>query len=152
MARARSAPAKPPAPYRPAWPRCPHCGGPDRPKGPPGFSVLVEVATVSEANKRDRFGKQDRKAAQREAAYEAVAVALGAGGVIPSKGPWFVRLTRRASTRLDKGNLPSALKAVEDQIAACVGVDDGSPLYEPEYEQEPRGKRPEAVLVEVWGS
>lgn len=143
-----------PAPHRPAWPRCPgpRCRGPLQPEGPPHFSVEVEVQTVSETNRRDRWGKQDRKKAQRDAAFEAVSVALGAGGRLPERGPWFVRFTRVSSSRLDPGNLPAALKAVEDQVAACLGVDDGSPMYEPTYEQEPRGRRPEGVRVEVWGS
>ncbi len=31
-----------------------------------------------------------------------------------------MRFTRRSSSRLDPGNLPAALKAVEDQVAACL--------------------------------
>lgn len=138
-----------------AWPRCPSCGGPARPQGPPGFSVFVEVATVSEANRRDTWGKIKRKAAQRERVVEEVSVALAGGAVLPARGPWYVRLTRVDSKVLDRGdNLPAALKAVLDAAAAVLGVDDGSPMLEAAYAQQKVGVELAArgVLVEVWGS
>jgi hypothetical protein len=113
---------------------------------------VVAVQTLSEPNRRDRWGRRSRVKAQRNAAFEAVSVALGAGAILPPRGPWLVRFTRASSSRLDPGNLAASLKAVEDQLAACLGVDDGSPLYEPVYEQTPRGRGPEAVWVDVWGT
>ena len=133
-----------------AWPRCPSCGGPARPGGLPDFSVLVEVATVSEANRRDTWGKIKRKREQRDRTIEEVQVALAAGKRLPETGPWFLRLTRVSPKSLDRAvNLPSALKAVEDAVAAVLGVDDGSPMLETSCDQR-RGKP--AVLVEIWGS
>jgi hypothetical protein len=141
--------------HRPEWPRCtgPRCTGPLEPDGPPHFSVVVNVRTLSETNRRDRWGLIERKAAQKKETFESVAVDLGKGQKLPPRGPWFVRFTRVSSNHLDPGNLPAALKAVEDQVAACLGVDDGSPLYEPSYRQEARGRRgAERVRVEVWGT
>ena len=50
--------------------------------------------------------------------------------------PLLVTITRVGPRRLDDDNLASACKYVRDQIAAAVGVDDGSPLYTWRYEQE----------------
>ena len=134
----------------PVWPRCPSCGGPAPPAGDPAFHVLVEVATVSEANRRDTWGKIRRKREQRERVLEEVSVALAAGSRLPAAGPWYVRLTRRAPRTLDRGdNLPGALKAVLDAVAAVLGVDDGSPSLEVAYDQRPWKT---AVLIEVWGA
>lgn len=137
-----------------SWPRCPACDGPSRPEGPPHFSVLVEVTTVSEANRRDTWGKINRKAEQRDRVVEEVAVSIARGGEVPKRGPWFLRLTRIAPHALDPAvNLPSALKAVEDAFAAVLGVDDGSAMLETKCAQRKarKGESP-GVLIEVWGS
>src|ERR1043165_6538891 len=49
--------------------------------------------------------------------------------------PLLVTITRVGPRRLDDDNLAGACKYVRDQIAAEVGVDDGSPLYTWRYEQ-----------------
>lgn len=139
----------------PRWPRCPGgCGGPAAPKGPPAFTVVVPVQTVSETNRRDRWGLMKRKERQRAAVFEAVAVELAKPGrAIPARGPFYVRYTRVTSRVIwDPGNLPASVKAVEDQMCACIGVDDGSPMYQGAYTQEPRRGRPEGVRIEVWGT
>lgn len=53
--------------------------------------------------------------------------------------PLLVTITRVGPTTLDDDNLAAACKYVRDQIAAEVGVDDGSPLYTWRYEQR-KGK------------
>ena len=140
----------------PPWPRCGgKCGGaPCLPEGAPALRAFAACKTVSETNRRDRWGLQERKKAQREAALEAVSVALAQpGNYLPERGPWYVRYTRVSSSRIhDEGaNLPPALKAVEDQVCACLKVDDGDDAYQPAYRQEPLRGRAEGVLVEVWG-
>ena len=49
--------------------------------------------------------------------------------------PLLVTIIRVGPRELDDDNLSSAAKYVRDQIAATVGVDDGSPLYTWRYEQ-----------------
>jgi hypothetical protein len=90
----------------------------------------------------------------RAAVFEAVAVELAKPGrAIPARGPFYVRYTRVTSRVIwDPGNLPASVKAVEDQMCACIGVDDGSPMYQGAYTQEPRRGRPEGVRIEVWGT
>ena len=50
-----------------------------------------------------------------------------------------VRLVRLGGQRLDRSNLPRALKAIEDAVALMLGADDGSALWLAEWEQEPGG-------------
>ena len=87
----------------------------------------------------------------RDAVIEEIAVALARGHRIPM-GPWCVRLTRLTPFALvDVGNLWSALKAVEDAVAAAVGCDDGSPAWGVCVAQQKR-RGPLAVRIEIWGS
>lgn len=64
-----------------------------------------------------------------------------------TEGPMLVvRLTRVAPRELDDDNLQGAMKAVRDQVAAGLRVDDASPLVRWEYAQ---AKGPAEVLVQV---
>ncbi len=67
--------------------------------------------------------------AQKEEVYVALHRA-----VLPPM-PLLVTITRIGKRRLDDDNLASACKYVRDQIAAEVGVDDGSDQYTWKYEQ-----------------
>lgn len=53
----------------------------------------------------------------------------------PPDGPWQVELCRVAPRRCDDDNLQGALKAVRDEVAAWLGVDDGSELITFRYSQ-----------------
>lgn len=132
------------------WPRVWN-GGPIEPCGAPALCVEVEVETRPESNGRDRFSRSKRTQAARDAVIEEIAVALARGHRIPM-GPWCVRLTRLTPFALvDVGNLWSALKAVEDAVAAAVGCDDGSPAWGVCVAQQKR-RGPLAVRIEIWGS
>jgi fatty acid-binding protein DegV len=62
--------------------------------------------------------------------------------------PCTVTMTRVApSEGLDDDNLRSALKAVRDQIAAWLGVDDRDPLVRWAYDQKRGAARDYAVEV-----
>jgi hypothetical protein len=50
--------------------------------------------------------------------------------------PLLVTITRIGPRRLDDDNLASSCKYVRDQIAAAVGVDDGSDQYTWQYQQK----------------
>lgn len=110
---------------------------------------------MSETNRRDTWGRVKRVAEQHVAVLEAVSVALARPeNSLPERGPWYVRYTRVSRSPIqDLGvNLPASLKAVEDQVCACLKIDDGDRAYQPEYRQEPLRGREEGVLVEVWGA
>ena len=49
--------------------------------------------------------------------------------------PLIIIITKIGPRRLDDDNLAAACKYVRDQIAAAVGVDDGSDQYTWKYEQ-----------------
>jgi hypothetical protein len=59
-----------------------------------------------------------------------------------------VTLTRVSARQLDDDNLRGALKAVRDQVACALGVDDGSALVRWEYRQE-KGEDGVEVRVEA---
>ena len=61
------------------------------------------------------------------------------GGKVPSRElrpPFVVSLTRIGPRRIDDDNLASSFKAVRDQIAAQLAIDDGSFLITWIYAQE----------------
>lgn len=58
-------------------------------------------------------------------------------GVAMQGEPLVVRLTRISPRKLDSDNLSSAFKAIRDQVAAELGIDDGSDAIEWLYAQEP---------------
>lgn len=64
------------------------------------------------------------------------------------EGPLLVvRLSRVAPRALDGDNLQGAMKAIRDQVAAGLLVDDRSPLVEWEYHQ---AKGEAEVVVQIW--
>lgn len=65
-----------------------------------------------------------------------------------SSKPIGVRFTRLGGRKLDRGNLPTALKATEDALAFIMGADDGDNRWQSEFEQEPGG--PVGVRIELF--
>jgi hypothetical protein len=64
--------------------------------------------------------------------------------------PVLVTLTRIGPKKLDKDNLARSFKAVQDQVAASLGVDDGDEKkIDWEYEQIPVGKRHYQVKIDI---
>ncbi len=153
-----SAPRKPKAAPRaagPTWPR-EWCGGPAQPVGEPALVVQFDLDTRNAANAGGGMGKAGwAKTHRAEAAREA----FGWHFLFPddrmvrlaASGPWCVRLTRLCSSAkpLDTGGLWSALKAVEDCVAAMLETDDGSPAFGCVVAQE-RRHGALGVRVEIW--
>lgn len=64
-------------------------------------------------------------------------------------GPLTITLTRIGPRRLDSDNLASGFKAVRDEIARTLGIDDGDKRLTWRYEQE-RGKAKQyAIRVSI---
>lgn len=82
--------------------------------------VFVPVVTLSEANRRDRWGKWERASKVKR----SVEGQLMASTSRP-KLPVLVTLTRYAPQLADSDNNVRALKAVQDAVAKWLGVDDG---------------------------
>lgn len=67
-------------------------------------------------------------------------------------GPLVVRLTRISPGRLDDDNVRQALKAMRDQVARELGIDDRDPLVKWDYESPGQEKGPRgysAVRIEI---
>lgn len=109
--------------------------------------ITVPIKTVSEANRsrHEHWGTTSKRVkSQRHA------VALLARGIDPALvalGPQLVTLARIAPRDLDDDNLARCLKAVRDEVAARLGVDDRDPRVSWHYEQ--RRGRPKEYAVEI---
>ena len=58
-----------------------------------------------------------------------------------------ITLTRLGGRKLDRSNLPTALKATEDGVAEMIGANDGDERWQASWHQEPGG--PVGVRIEV---
>lgn len=91
------------------------------------MQFTLPIKTVSEANCRDHWAvKMKRVKAQRKAtdlAFRSEQNKHGNGST--NSYPFHVKMTRVGKRRMDDDNLRSALKATRDQIAKCLGVNDG---------------------------
>lgn len=74
------------------------------------------------------------KEGQRWATRLCLRDAVNRGAELPAP-PLLVTITRVGPRRLDDDNLQAACKYVRDEVAAQVGVDDGSDQYTWRYEQ-----------------
>lgn len=96
------------------------------------FSIPIRLPSL--ANTRLHWRRMaSLKKKQKLATWTALFNVGGRTGM-PSI-PLLVTITRVGPRKLDDDNLASACKYVRDQIAAAVGVDDGSDLYTWRYEQ-----------------
>ena len=103
--------------------------------------LTIPLRTVSGLNAREHFRARARRVKSER---QAVAYVLGPQKK-PGAFPLIVTLTRIApSNGLDDDNLAGAMKAVRDEIAAWLGVDDkdrATVRYEYEQERGPWGIR-----------
>lgn len=111
------------------------------------FCFEIALRTGRGQNAREHWRARARRV---KAERDAIAWALAQLPVKAWKTPCTIRLTRVApSNGLDDDNLAGSLKAVRDQVAAWLGVDDRRrDIVRYEYAQE-RG--PWAVRVEWLG-
>lgn len=109
------------------------------------FSVPIE--TKSTSNLREHWrAKADRIAKQRRAVQYH-----GRSHVKSQLLPMIsVSLTRISPRRLDDDNLQGALKAVRDEVASMLRVDDATELLAWYYSQE-SGPHSVRVTIEVHG-
>lgn len=109
---------------------------------PAGWSVTLELPcrVVSEINRRDYWPVKARRAEiQRDALADACRRAgWGAVGVISTRWqpPLPARVTfTHVGRAMDDDNLRSAFKALRDEVANWLGVDDGGTEVAWEYQQ-----------------
>lgn len=111
-----------------------------------GIRFTVDIKTISENNAREKWQvRHRRRVMQRERvhlhwlAHRACKVAA----------PYTITLTRIAGRKLDGDNLQGALKAVRDQVAKELGINDGDEAHEWLYDQ--RKPRPREVGLQAGG-
>lgn len=93
--------------------------------------------------------KAKRVKAQREAVRWACATHL-AGWMLAAgvRDSYAITLTRIAPKKLDSDNLQGSFKAVRDEVAALLGIDDGSEALSWRYLQR-KGSKPYEYAVEI---
>jgi hypothetical protein len=110
----------------------------------------VAVATASETNERSKWSRNSRTIAARRAVSRLMGATLAKLAPFAEHyhrgGTLSVLLVRLGGHRLDRSNLPAALKAVEDAVALMLGADDGDPRWDADWQQEP-GPGPVGVRV-----
>lgn len=111
--------------------------------------VVVPIRTVSVANTREHWARKARRANA-----ERVAVSLMLRPLLRDKpaGTWLpctVTLTRIAPRELDDDNAVRACKAVRDQVACEICVDDRDPRVRWRYAQRRGRVREYAVEITI---
>ena len=115
------------------------------------ITIEAPIKVISEANNREhwskRRGKNGRATNQKiELQYYWRETLKGRRVSLPC----LVRLTRIGPKELDTDNLAGAFKAIRDQIAKEIGIDDGAVnQIRFEYAQDAIGKRTYGIRVEV---
>lgn len=111
--------------------------------------IVVPIRIESEMNRREHWtARKKRFDAQRFATWcvlrgEVDLVRLSFAPVIE------VTLTRIGPRTLDGDNLQGGFKAVRDEIARILGIDDGDPRITWRYGQEKGKPKEYAVRIEI---
>lgn len=98
--------------------------------------VLLDVHGLRTHSKLNQRVHWAAKARETKDERDATWIAWQTSGILAVDLPAQVLLTRIGPRELDDDNLQGALKAVRDQVAAGMGVDDSDPLVEWTYDQE----------------
>jgi hypothetical protein len=99
-------------------------------------------------NRRDHWTVR-RSRFDRQAAAVFACWPRKNGSVVVPMMPCVVTLTRIGPRELDSDNLAGGFKAVRDQVAICLGVDDGDERVRWVYRQERGRPREYAIRVRV---
>jgi hypothetical protein len=111
----------------------------------------VPIRIESEANVRQHWAaRHKRLKAQQNAVHWSMIANIGRCGYREKPAPpCTILLTRIGPRKLDTDNLVVGFKAVRDEIARWLGVDDGDDRVTWQYAQE-RGRPKEyAIRIEV---
>lgn len=117
------------------------------PKDDCDLTIRIPLRTVSELNQSEHWARRHRRRKQHKKI-----TGLVLNTCKKPKLPADVWLTRIAPRKLDEGdNLNSSFKAIRDQIAAWLGVDDGGDQVTWRYFQRRGAPGEYAVLIEFFG-
>ncbi len=141
---------------RPPWLRTAN-GKPKKAKAPVNFVtaewsdsyVVLPVKVISEANARERWQvAHSRSRKQRETVK--LSLNIGAMAEHKPKAPCVIRLVRISPRPLDSDNLQRGFKAVRDEVAAWLGVDDRDARVFWAYGEQRSTGRLYGVRIEWW--
>lgn len=108
------------------------------------ISTTIPLKVISMANARlNRF-----KLAAMNKSHRSITKNTLAGLAHPPAAPLTIVLTRVGPKALDTDNLAGGFKACRDGVADWLGVDDGSPLLDWQYQQR-SGSKTYGIEIEV---
>lgn len=110
------------------------------------IQIDLDMELKSEANQREHWAKKARRV---KAQREHVMWAFKAERPDKPELPVTVTLTRIAPRRFDDDNLRGAFKAVRDQVAEWLGVDDADPQVEWGYADRKGKPKEKRVIIEI---
>jgi len=107
--------------------------------------IKAPIRTMSELNAREHWAHRNKRRS-----WQRTAIRYYLNVTQPPSLPVTLLLTRIAPRKLDEGdNLPSSFKAIRDEIAAWLGVDDGGGSVQWQYAQKRGSPGEYGVLIEV---
>ena len=121
------------------------------------MNLTIPIRTVSEANqsKFEHWGTKQRRAKKQR---ETVALMMSDWGfraavqqhreLLAAGQSRIVRLRRVAPRELDGDNLQRSFKAIRDEVAKQLGVDDRDKRVTWEYHQR-KGNKPKEYAIEI---
>lgn len=113
--------------------------------------ITAAVETKNETNERVWRAKHRRAGAAWTAVRKAIGPRLDMLAPfavhLAIDKPLRVKFIRLGGRKLDRSGIPAACKGVEDAVAWVLGIDDGSPLWRPDWDQEIGGAT--GVRIEV---
>ena len=97
-------------------------------------TIELPIRTYSLPNMRWHWA---RKATYAKQQRQEVFLAVRAAGIRSAPdGAFVVRLVRIGKRRLDKDNLAASWKHIQDSVALAMGIDDGDPRIDWQYDQQ----------------
>lgn len=107
------------------------------------LTASVPVQTASETNAREWKGRSRRTVDARLAVSRTFGPRLKMlahfADAYHRNEALRIRFIRLGGRKMDKSNLPAAMKSVEDAMALMMGADDGDPRWHAEFDQETEG-------------
>lgn len=97
------------------------------------LEIELPIKVISEANSRGHWG--GRASRFKKQRLDVRLTCNRAIKPLPDNATAIVTLTRLGKRTLDTDNLSGAFKAIRDEIAAMMGIDDGSERIEWRYRQ-----------------
>ena len=108
--------------------------------------MTLPIKTISENNAREHHMARHRRRSMQRECVHLHWLAHRSMKVAP---PYVITLTRIAGRKLDSDNLQGSCKAIRDQVAKELGINDGDEAHEWRYDQ--RKPRPREIGLQVGG-